>query len=278
MLDDSRPLRFGDLARPVSRGGIDHEDLVQERDTADHLPHRLAHDRPDRLLLVEGRQDKADGEALLFLQGHQAVQVGELGMMEVRFAEPALDPDRDGAPLLCCPVCGGERFRAGGQLVEGRAHQALAGLDHDHRWSGAGSDRLWQGAEQVAFAIGAARLGRGPHDHEVAFLRLPQDGVADVRRLAQDRFAAAFDVLFDERGESPFRLGADRERDARWDEVKDCDDRIVMPGDRVGEAEGQLRVGPAADRHEDPPDLLRAALLDDGDVARRRSNDFIDRR
>ena len=37
-------------------------------------------------------------------------------------------------------------------------------------------------------------------------------------------------------------------------------------------------MGPATDRHEDPPDLLRAALLDDGDVAWRLSNDLIDGR
>ena len=40
----------------------------------------------------------------------------------------------------------------------------------------------------------------------------------------------------------------------------------------------QLGVGAAADRDEDPLDVLGAALLDDGDVARRVADDLVDRR
>ena len=53
---------------------------------------------------------------------------------------------------------------------------------------------------------------------------------------------------------------------------------VVAAGDGVGEAERELGVGAAADRHEDPPDLLGAALLDDGDVARRLADDLVDGR
>ena len=51
-----------------------------------------------------------------------------------------------------------------------------------------------------------------------------------------------------------------------------------MARDGVGETERQLRVRPAADRDEDAPDLLRAALLDDRDVARRVAHDLVDGR
>ena len=80
----------------------------------------------------------------------QPAQVGELGVVEVRLAEPALDPDRDGPRLLGGAVGGGQRLGPRGQLVEGRALDRLAGLDDHDRRLGAGRDRLRQRAEQVA--------------------------------------------------------------------------------------------------------------------------------
>ena len=118
MLDDARALRLGDLARPVGRRRVDDEDLVEQRHPADHLAHRAADDRPDRLLLVEGRQDEADRQALLLLERHEPAQVGELGVVEVRLAEPALDPGGHGARLLGGAVGGGERLGPRGELVE----------------------------------------------------------------------------------------------------------------------------------------------------------------
>ena len=156
VLDDAGALGLGDLAGPVRRRRVHDEDLVEERDAADHLAHRAAHDRPDRLLLVEGRQDEADRQLLLLLERHQPPQVGELGVVEVRFAEPALDPDRDGARLLGCPVRGGQRLGPGGQLVERRALDRLAGLDDHDRRLGTGRDRLRQRTEQVALPVRAA--------------------------------------------------------------------------------------------------------------------------
>ena len=56
------------------------------------------------------------------------------------------------------------------------------------------------------------------------------------------------------------------------------DGRPVMRRDGVGEAQGQFGVRPAADRDQHPLDVHRAALLDDGDVARRLADDLVDRR
>ena len=71
------------------------------------------------------------------------------------------------------------------------------------------------------------------------------------------RLAAAADVLLDERRQGALGLGPDGERDARRDEVEDDDRRVVVAGDRVGVAQRELGVRPAADRHEDAPDLDR---------------------
>ena len=278
MLDDAGALRLGDLARPVGRRRVDDEDLVEQRDAADHLAHRAPDDRPDRLLLVERRQDEADREVLLLLERHQPAQVGELGVVEVRFAEPALDPDRHRPGLLGGSVGGGEGLGARGQLVERRALDHLPGLDDHDRRSRAGGDRLGQRAEQVRLAVGATGLGRGAHDQQVRLLGLAQDRVADVRRLAQDRLAATADVLLDEGRQGALGLGPDGERDARRDEVEDDDRRVVVAGDGVGVAQRELGVRPAADGHEHAPDLDRSALLDDRDVARRFAHDLVDRR
>ena len=84
-------------------------------------------------------------------------------------------------------------------------------------------------------------------------------------------------VLLQEGREGVLRLGADAGRDAGRDHVKDRDPGVVVPGERVGELEGKLGVGSAADGHEDPLDIAEGALLDDRDVARRVANDGIDR-
>ena len=278
MLDDPGALGLGDLAGPVGRAGVDDEDLVEERDPAHHLAHRPADDRADRLLLVERRQDERDRQALLLLELDEAAEIGELGVVEVRLAEPALDPGRDGARLLGGPVGGGERLGPRGELLERLAADHLAGLDDDDGRLRPGRDRLRQGTEQVGLAVGAGRLGRRAHDDEVGLLGLAQDRVADVRRLADDPLAAAAEVLADELGEGVLRLGADGERDPGRDEVEDADVGVVASGDRVGVADRQLGVGTAADRDDDPPDLLAAALLDDGDVGRRVADDLVDRR
>ena len=66
------------------------------------------------------------------------------------------------------------------------------------------------------------------------------------------------------------------ERDPRRDEVEDCHLRAVAPREGIGEPDRELGMGTAADRHEDALDLGRAALLDDGDVARGVAHDLVD--
>ncbi len=233
---------------------------------------------PDRLLLVERRQDQRDRDALLLLELDEAPEVGELGVVEVRFAEPALDARWDGTRLLGGTVGGDERLRLRCQRVERRSADLLARLDDHDRRLGTGGDGLGQRPEQVrVHPVGAGHRRRAHHD-EVGLLGLAQDGVAHVRRLAQDGLALALEVLLDERREGTFRLRPDGHRDAGRDEVEHDDGRAVVGGDRVGEADRQLRVGTAADRHQDTLDLARAALLDDRDVARRLADDLVDRR
>ena len=244
----------------------------------DHLAHRLAHDGPDGLLLVEGGQDQRDRDALLLLELDQPAQVAELAVVEVRFAEPALDPGRDGPGFLGGTVGGGKRLGSRGQRVEGRAPDGLAGLDHDHTRLGPGRDGLGQRPEQVRIGgVGTGHGGRA-HDHEIGLLGLAQDGVADVGGLAQDRLALAPQVLLDERGQGPLGLGSDGHGDARRHEVQDHDRAAVMGRDGVGEAQGELGMGAAADRHEDALDVARAALLDHGDVGRGLAHDLVDGR
>ena len=262
MLDDPGALGLGDLARPVGRRGVDDEDLVEERHPAHHLADRPPDDRADRLLLVERRQDEADRQALLLLELDEPAQVGELGVVEVRLAEPALDPGGDGARLLGGAVGGGERLGPRRELLERLAADRLAGLDDDDGRLGPGRDRLGQRAEQVG------RRRRSPAGWADAPMTT-RSACSASRRIALRTFAASrtsasalpLDVLPDELGERVLGLGADGERDPRRDEVEDRDLGVVAPGDRVGEAEGELGVGAAADRDDDPPDLLEPRCL-----------------
>ena len=199
-------------------------------------------------------------------------------MVEVRLAEPALDLGRDGPRLLGGAVGGGQGLGPRRQAIEGRALDGIAGLDDDDARLGARRDRLRQGAEQVGLAVRAGGAGRGAHDDEVGPLGLAQDRVADVRGLLEERLAAALEVLLDERGQGVLGLGPHGHRDARRDEVEDDDRRVVVAGDGVGVAQGELGVRAAADRDEDALDRPRAALLDDGDVARGVADDLVDGR
>ena len=268
----------GDLPRAVVRVRVDDEDLVEQREALDHLLDRTLHDRADRLRLVEGRQDEADGRALLGLERGQPAQVAELRMVEVRLAEPAVDARRDRADRLGRPVGGGERLGPGGELVERGAGDLLAGLDDDDGRLRARRDRFGERAEQIRLAVGSEGLRRGAHHHEVRLLGFAQDRRPDVRRLAQERLAVAVQVLLHEGGQRVLRLGSHGGGDPRRDEVEDRHRRPVRAGDRVGETDRELGVRSAADRHEDPPDRRGAALLDDRDVARGIADDFVDRR
>ncbi len=188
--------------------------------------------------------------------------------MEVRFTEPALDLDRHRPSFFGGAIGRGQRLGAGRQLVERGVFDRFARLDDHDRGLGAGRDRFGHRPEQVRLAVGTAWLGRCAHDHQVRLVGLAQDGVADVRRLADDGLAATGDVLLDERRQGALGLGPNCQRDIGRDEVEDDDRGVVMACDRVGEMERQFRVGAATDRNEDPLDDLGATLLDDRDVAR----------
>ena len=105
-----------------------------------------------------------------------------------------------------------------------------------------------RGASRPPVAPGRRRA----HDHEVGALGLAQDRGADVGRLAQERLAAAVDVLPHEGGERALGLGPDGEGDPGRDDVEDDERRVVAAADRVGEAQGQLgvrvRLGPGPRR------------------------------
>ena len=119
--------------------------------------------------------------ALLLLERDEAAQVGELGVVEVRLAEPALDACRDGACLLGRPVGGGEGLGLRGELsnvVRPIASRVLTtitvGFARAAMASGSAPNRY-------ASAPSPPGAGRRAHDDEVGLLGLAQDRVADVR-------------------------------------------------------------------------------------------------
>ena len=113
-----------------------------------------------------------------------------------------------------------------------------------------------------------------------AVLGLAQDGVADVRRLADDRLDVAVGVLADEVRQGAFRLGPDAVGDAGRDQVQGHDlarrcggparRRSAAPARRAGRRGSGTRI--AARSRVGPPCLI------DGDVARRVADDLVDRR
>ncbi len=266
MLDDAGALGLGDLAGSIRRRRVDHHDLVEQWHPTHHLPDRAADDRADRLLLVERRQHEAHRQALLLLELREPAEVGELGVVEVRFAEPALDAGGHGARLLRGAVSGGQRLGAGRELLERLATDGLARLDDDDGGLRARGDRLGHRTEEVGRAIGRARR-RGAHDHDVRVIRFAQDRGAHVRGLAHQRVDLPLDVLLDERRQRALGLRAHRERDPGGDDVQRGKGRVVARRDRAGDVQRQLGMGAAADRHHDPLEVADASLLDDGDIA-----------
>ena len=133
MAHDPRALGGGELAGPVVRVRVDDEDLVEQREPLLHLAHGAPHDRPDRLRLVERRQDERDGEALLLLELDEPREVGEFRVVEVGLGEPALDAGGDRPRFLGQAVRRRERLGLLRELLERLAADGLAGLDHDDR-------------------------------------------------------------------------------------------------------------------------------------------------
>ena len=288
MLDDPGALGLGDLAGPVGRRRVDDEDLVEQRHAAHHLADRPADDRPDRLLLVERRQDEADRQALLLLElaragaGRRTRRGGSSTRRTSarRGPAPRAPPRRRGrrrrasrpARRSCSNVCAPDR---------------LARLDDD-------DGRL---APASAIASGRApnscrRRRRPPGGADApittrsALLRLAQDRVPDVGGLAQQRLGRGRCTCC---WTNAARARSACARTARvmpggttW---RTSTVGVVARAERVGEraapARRGVRRGPGRGSVACRVD---AALLDHGDVARairgrpRRSSGENDRR
>ena len=222
MLDDAGALGLGDLARPVGRRRVDDEDLVEQRHAADHLAHRPADDRPDRLLLVERRQDEADRQALLLLERRRAGagRRTRRGGSSTRRTSARPGPGRRAPPRR-----------------RGRRRPA----SRPARPAGRTSSRSIVSRVLTTMTVGLARAaiasGRAPNRY-VSPSAPPGDAEAPMttrsafsasRRIALRTFGAsrrtasllARDVLLDERGEGALGLGADGEGDPGRDEVED---------------------------------------------------------
>ena len=198
-------------------------------------------------------------------------------MVEVGLGEPAVDPGRDGARLLGGAVGRGERLGPLGQLLERLAADRLAGLDDDDRGL-APAGRSPRAARRTATcparrAAPTRPSRRGPRAPPRAGSRSgrwrSRAGSARERAVTCWRANAASACSAWARTASVTPAGTRCITD---------DGRVVAVGERVGEPQRELGVGAAADRDEDPPDVARAALLDDRDVARRLAHDLVDRR
>jgi hypothetical protein len=115
--------RLGHLASSIGRIGVDDQELVEQREALHQLVAGPADDDADRLFFVQGRQHQADGQTLLALELHQPTQIAELAVVEVRFAEPALDPHRHRSRVLGRPLGRGQRFAPGRDGFRQRAEQ-----------------------------------------------------------------------------------------------------------------------------------------------------------
>ena len=239
---------------------------------------RHPHDRADRLLLVERRQHEADGQAGLLLEPDEAVEVAEFAMVEVRLAEPALDPLRDRARFVRRAFGRGEGLGSFRELVEGGLADRFPRLDDDDGLLGPRCDRFGQCPEEVGLAVAGRRRRRGAHDHDVGSFGLAQNRVPDVHRFNDGLVDVAGGVLADEAGKGTFGLRADALGDAGWDHVQGDHLAVGVTRQGIGEMDGQLGVRAAPDRYEDAAHLRRAALLDHRDLARRLANYLVYRR
>ena len=78
------------------------------------------------------------------------------------------------------------------------------------------------------------------------------DSQSEDARIALPGSGRSCPHFFFQGREGTLGLGSDGQGDTRRDEVEDDDRRVVVDGDCVGVTERKFRMGPAADRHEDP--------------------------
>ncbi len=173
----SRASRRGAARAPPSRGS------------------RRRHDRPDRLGLVERRQDQADGEALLLLERDEAAQVGELARGG---SSPRRTSARRGPGPRATPRRRGRRRPASRRAAASCSNvwRPIGSRVLTTMTDGLGAlgDRLGQGAEERG-RRGSPGGAEAPMTTRSRVLGLAQDRRADVARLAQDRLGAGGDVL-----------------------------------------------------------------------------------
>ena len=253
--DDARAFGRRDLPRPVGRVGVDDQQFVDELVALHQLASRPRDDRADRLFLVERGQHQADRQALLALETDQSIEVAELAVVKVRFAEPALDSLRNRPCLLGRPFDRRQRLGLLLEPVEGRLVDRLARLDDDHRRLGSRRDRLRQRPEERGSTPAPGRRRGRAHHHHVGLVRLTNDRVADVRGLAHRLLDVAVGMLSNEVGQGTLGLRPDPLRRPRRDQMQGDDGALVAMGQGVGEAKSQLGVRAAADRHENAPNL-----------------------
>ena len=226
----------------------------------DQLAHRAPDDRPDRLLLVERRQDEADREALLLLELDEPAQVGELGVVEVRLGEPALDPGRHGRgpPRPRGPRRRGSR-RASASCSNVGAADRLARLDHDR-------PSAWRA---LAIASGSAPKRCASPSPSAAGGRAPittRSASSASRRIAVRTLAASRTQRLDAGSSTCCLTNAASARSA-WARTASvipggtmCSTTTVASWRRASasaNAQRQLGVRAAAHRHEDPLDVAR---------------------
>ena len=273
-------------ARLVGRGGVDDQQLVDERYRLHQLPPRAPHDGPDGGRLVERRQDQADGQALALLEGHQPAagrrtpgggsSIRRTSGRPARARCAATATARSAASSVsACSARSSKIGRVGASRVlttmtVGRACWAMA-----------------SGRAPKSAALGwqrqraGSRQGGRTHDHEPGAVRLAQDR---RRRRSSPSTSRAGEAL-------AVRVLRGRTRPA-----------LARPGHgRLGSMSGGTtcststsapKAGPSASAKRrassacGPPRTgtrmrrtsLDAALLDDRDVAGRVAHDLVDGR
>ena len=276
MLDHARALGLGDRARVVGGRRVDHQDLVEERERArciSRIARRTMGPTVSASLRVGSTRLTVTPCFSLSVVSRARSPNSEwwkLASANQRSTRAGIGPGLLGGTIGRC-----ERLGALGELLEGLAPDRLARLDHDHGGLGARGDRPPE----------APRTGSCRHRPVGADAPITTRSARSAsRRIAVRTFGAsrrigserAVTCWRDERGQCMLGLGSHGLRDAGRHQVHDRDGCAVAVRDRVREPERQLRVRAAAHGDEDPPDLLRAPLLDDRDVARRLADDLVD--
>ena len=204
-------------------------------------------------------------------------------MREVRLGEPAIHPGRHALGDRRRPLGGLERLGLRGAALEDGAARRLLRLDHDDGGPGLLRHGLGQGAEEAALRRQCQRSrrprqGRGAHDQQLGRLGLAQDRRGDAGALDEQRSGTPSGVMTHEGPQGALRLGPHGGVQLRPHDVERDHLGVQTAAERVGEADGQLRMGAATHGDEDAVHVVDTPLLDHGDVARRIAHHLVDGR